>query len=360
MANFLERKTKNGEIRYHVAVRRKGFPAERATFTRLTDAKKWARQIESAMEEGRHFKGREAKRHTLGEAIDRYAEKVLPTKPKSVKQQTPQLEWWKGRIGGHALANVTPAMIVKERDALLEDKAAPTANRYMAVLSHVFTVCVQEWGWVEDSPMRKIKRLPENRGRVRFLDEDVKVDGKGERTRLLDACRESTNPHLYDVVVVALSTGCRKQEILNLRWPDVDLPRGVIVLHDTKNGERRAVPLTGHALDRMRERSRIRRIDCDCVFPQEHQSKPVDIDRDFARARDKAKVPDFRFHDLRHSAASYLAMNGATLAEIAAVLGHKTLAMVQRYAHLSDAHTSAVVDRMNANIFGEVNGKGIG
>jgi len=66
----------------------------------------------------------------------------------------------------------------------------------------------------------------------------------------------------------------------------------------------------------------------------------------------KAGVADFRFHDLRHSAASYLAMNGASLAEIAEVLGHKTLQMVRRYAHLSEAHTAGVVSRMNAKIFG--------
>jgi integrase len=103
------------------------------------------------------------------------------------------------------------------------------------------------------------------------------------------------------------------------------------------------------------ERSRIRRIDSPFVFPAPfrygQEPKPIDIQNAWRVAMKRAELKDFRFHDLRHSAASYLAMNGASLAEIAAVLGHKTLAMVQRYAHLSDAHTSKVVERMNTAIF---------
>ena len=80
---------------------------------------------------------------------------------------------------------------------------------------------------------------------------------------------------------------------------------------------------------------------------------PVDIKKHFVRAVKEAGIDDFRFHDLRHCAASYLAMNGATLPEIAAILGHKTLQMVQRYAHLSDQHVTGVVERMNKAIFRE-------
>jgi len=350
MATIQTRRTDDGELHYRVLVRKKGFPQQTATFERLTDARKWAKQTESAIDEGRHFKTREAKRHTLGEAIERYKAEILPRKPKSAPKQSAQLDWWTERIGRYALADVTPALIVEQRSALTRDGiGAGTANRYMAALSHLFTMCVREWGWLDDTPMRKVQRLKEPRGRVRFLSDD-------ERRALLESCKESTNPHLYDAVVLALSTGCRKNEIIHLRWRDVDFERGVIVLHDTKNNERRAVPITGHAFERLQDRAHIRRIDTDYVFAQDAQVKPADIDRDFARARDAAKIQDFRFHDLRHSAASYLAMNGATLAEIAEVLGHKTLAMVKRYAHLSQAHTSAVVSRMTAKLFAE--GKG--
>lgn len=344
MATIQERVDSKGKAHYRVQVRLKGYPPDFATFDRKTDAKKWAAQTEAAIREGRHFRHSQARKHTLTETLERYIEDVLPRKPKSARTQEPQLLWWKDRIGHYVLADVTPALIVEHRDAFVRETSASNANRYMAALSHVFTVAMKEWGWIDDSPFRKISRLPEPRGRVRFLDEK-------ERADLLEKCRESQNPNLYDVVVLALSTGCRKSEILNLRWPDIDLERGKLTLLDTKNKTPRAVPLVGYALERMKERSKFRRVDTNYVFAYANLPKPADIDRDFARARDAAGLKDFRFHDLRHTAASYLAMNGATLAEIAAVLGHKTLQMVQRYAHLSDAHTASVVERMNKAVF---------
>lgn len=152
--------------------------------------------------------------------------------------------------------------------------------------------------------------------------------------------------------MLALSTGARKGEIVNLRWSQVDLPRRVITLTETKNGEIRSLPLAGFAYNLMVEWSRVRRLDTDLVFPGNAGGKPTDIRAVWVFALRQAEIADFRFHDLRHSAASYLAMNGASLAEIAEVLGHKTLAMVKRYAHLSQAHTAGVVEKMNLKIFG--------
>ena len=102
----------------------------------------------------------------------------------------------------------------------------------------------------------------------------------------------------------------------------------------------------------MREYSNVRRVDTDLVFPGA-KGRPLAIGKMFAEALERAGIGNFHFHDLRHTAASALAMNGATLAEIAEVLGHKTLEMVKRYAHLSEGHTRGVVGRMNAAMFGE-------
>jgi integrase len=90
------------------------------------------------------------------------------------------------------------------------------------------------------------------------------------------------------------------------------------------------------------------------VFPSKNFKDPIDIRTPWETAIKRAKVSDFRFHDLRHSAASYLAMNGASLAEIAEILGHKTLQMVKRYSHLSESHTSKVVAAMNEKLFGSL------
>lgn len=351
MAYIDERKTGDGKTHYRVQVRLKGYPAQSATFDRKTDAKLWAQQTESAIRDGRHFKTAESKRHTLAGLIDRYVRDVLPSKPKSLDKQAAQLEWWKDQIGSFALADVTPALIAEQRDKLskgitrLSKQRSPaTVVRYLAALSHAFTVAVKEWGWVDDSPLRKVSKPKEPRGRVRFLSDD-------ERVRLLQACRESKTKELYPLVVLALSTGARHGELINLTWKDIDLNRGSIVLDETKNGERRALYLAGHALELIKESSKVRRIDSQLVFPSPKPGRPVSIRRAFDAALKSAEIGNFRFHDLRHSAASYLAMNGASLAEIAEVLGHKTLQMVKRYSHLSESHTSKVVQSMNEKIF---------
>jgi integrase len=149
------------------------------------------------------------------------------------------------------------------------------------------------------------------------------------------------------------ATGARKMELLRLTWREVDLRRAQIALEQTKNRERRALPLTGLALEEVARLAKVRRLDTALLFPRADGRQPIDIRYAWAQALQEAGITDFRFHDLRHSCASYLAMSGASMVEIAAVLGHKTLQMVQRYAHLSEAHTAGVVARMTAAIFAD-------
>lgn len=352
MASIERRVSKQGKISFRVKVRLKGFPEQNATFERLTDAKRWQQQTESAIREGRHFKTTEAKKRTLGEMIDRYIRDIIPTKPKNVKNRTLHLNWWKQEIGKYSLAEITPSLIAQYRDKLANgitsrkaQRSPSTVVRYMAALSHAFTLAIKEWGWLEDSPMRRVSKPKEPRGRVRFLSDE-------ERQRLLEICAVSDSRWLYLIVVLALSTGARRMEILGLGWSDINFNRGIITLHETKNGERRILPITGRALLLLKEHSKVRSLHTDLVFPAKNLKQPIDIRTPWENALKKANISDFKFHDLRHSAASYLAMNGASLAEIAEVLGHKTLQMVKRYAHLSEAHTANVVAKMNEKIFG--------
>ena len=125
-------------------------------------------------------------------------------------------------------------------------------------------------------------------------------------------------------------------------------------IQDTKNDERRAVTLVPEVVALLKEHSKVRRLNTDLVFVRQGKDKAVVIDTRFREAVAKAKIKDFHFHDLRHTCASFLAMSGATIPELADVLGHKTLSMVQRYAHLSQAHTSSVVERMNKKFLGAV------
>jgi integrase len=207
-------------------------------------------------------------------------------------------------------------------------------------------VAVQEWEWVHENPFLKVSKPKEPRGRVRLLSDD-------ECQRLLEACRQSRNKYVHTVVVLALSTGGRRGELLNLRWSDVNLERDILTFRETKNSETRSVPLTGYALEVLTQHAQLRRLDTTLVFPNATGKRPLSIRDAFENAVERAGLVDFHFHDTRHDFASNLAMNGASLVEIAEVLGHKTLQMVKRYAHLTVAHTAGVVARMNAAIFGK-------
>lgn len=350
MATIERRVSKDGKISFRGKVRLKGHPTQSATFERKTDCAKWIQSTESAIREGRYFKISESKKKTLRDLIDRYVKEILPQK-KSIQSQKSQFDWWKKQIGDYSLADITPALLIECRGKLLAEKSErdiqrtpATANRYCAALSHAFTMAVKEWGWLQDNPILKITKLKEPRGRTRYLEE-------AERERLLNVCKESKSPYLYILVMLAISTGARRMEILGLKWQDVDLERGLIILHDTKNGEKRSLPLMSVAKELMKEHYKNRTDQTNLVFPSNNFKKPIDIRAPFETALKKAEIEDFRWHDLRHSTASYLAMNGASLAEIAAVLGHKTLSMVKRYAHLSDSHTAGVVEKMNNKIF---------
>ena len=344
-----------GRLSYRCKVRLKGAPTQHATFDKISDARRWGAQVEAAIREGRYFKTSEAKKHTVAELIDRYLKEIMPLKPKPGKNTIQQLGWWRAELGVYTLADATPQLISEKRNKLSLSTSnrgklfsPSTVGRYMAALSHVLTIAVNEWGWLDDNPMRKVTRPKESRGRVRFLNDD-------ERARLFAACKASKCKHLYPAVILAISTGARRMEILGLHWNDINFDRKLITINDSKNGDRRNIHLGSYALDTMRQHATNNRLTkCNLVFPGRRLKKPIDLQFPFADALEAAGIFDFRWHDLRHSCASYLAMNGATLTEIAEILGHKSFQMVKRYTHLSDTHTSDVLDKMTNKMFDDV------
>lgn len=345
MATIEKRNPKGGAVTYRVKIRLKGYAPQSATFNRLTDAKRWAQDTESAIRDGRHFKTAEAKKHTFNDLIDKYCLEVLPNyNEREQKERRSKLKWWSEGLGHYLLSDLT-ASVISERKSQLKRSPA-TIDKYLKNLSHLFTMAVNEWEWVEVNPVKKIKKPKLPRGRVRFLDDD-------ERQRLLKACKESSNPVLHVCVVLAISTGMRKGEQMELKWKDVNLKEGFLILHETKNDDRRRIPLVSYVLESLKQHSRVRRLDTDLLFPSKKKDKPIDLRRPFSDALKRAKITDFHWHDLRHCAGSYLAMNGASGTDIAEVLGHKTLQMVKRYSHLSESHVSSVVESMNSKIFGE-------
>ena len=343
MGTIEKRTSKNGSTKFRARIRLRGNPKESATFERIGDAKRWMAQTEAAIHEHRHFKNSGTNRRTFAELVERYQRDILPYKSPNlrfIKNQSKQLDWWKSHLGEFFLADVTASRIVEVRSKV--KASSSTINRYMAVLSHAFTIAVREWEWLQLSPTRNIKRLREPRGRVRYLSE-------AERSTLFSLAEQLGNYVLRLVIIMALSTGARKGELMNLRWRNVDWIRSRLTFEQTKNGERRSVFLGEYAMNALKEHYKGQDNE-DWVF-RSSRGTPLRIDREFKKLVELAGIENFRFHDLRHSAASYLAMNNATLIDIAEVLGHKTLAMVKRYAHLSDSHTAQVIARMNSTIF---------
>ena len=289
----------------------------------------------------------------MGDLLDRYKSEVLPSKRD--KKQTGLIEWWKVQIGNYKLKDLTPSLITQHRDSLLRQtsnrigkKRSPaTVNRYLGLLSHACTIAIKEWQWMAVNPVIQISKPKEAQGRTRFLSDE-------ERERLLVVCRSSKSIHLFTIVTLALSTGMRRGEILGLSWENVDLKNSRITLFRTKNGERRVVPLVGKAYDLIKNLYlKLEPGNKDLLFPSPNNpNNSICIRTAWHTAIKRAEIENFRFHDLRHSTASYLAMNGASLLEIADILGHKTLQMVKRYSHLSEDHKATVLEKMNKKVFG--------
>ena len=359
MPTIEERQTPDGKVSYRVKIRLKGAPPESATFNRKTDARRWAEQVQSAIREGRHFKSAESKRRSVGELIDRYIAEVLPQKPRDLRNRKAQLLWWKSQLGSLKLAELTAAVLAVQRNQLLASevhrqskdsshrkKSPATVRRYLAALSHALSVAVKDWNWIDENPLLKVSKPSESRGRTRYLEKD-------ELDQLLTACESSKNRHLSTIVVLAVSTGMRQGEMLSLRRKDVDCDAEQITLTITKNGDLRVVPLAGKALSLLKARLATAGKSDDLLFPGRKADRPSEISQAWTTAVKKAGLTDFKFHDLRHSAATFMVDAGATDLQIASVLGHRTLQMVKRYAHVRKALAAQVVADMNARIFPE-------
>ena len=216
---------------------------------------------------------------------------------------------------------------------LTEGKKPATVNRHLATLKHMFRKAA-DWEVIDEETIRRVRRakqLQENNRRLRYLTTD-------KCKELIEACI----PHIRPIVVTALNTGMRKEEILSLEWEKhIDLRHGFILLDVTKNGERRQIPIT--AMLRETLQGIIRRINVPYVFADHNGKRFKDIKTGFNTALRRSGIMDFRFHDLRHTFASHLVMGGVDLATIKELLGHKDFKMTLRYSHLAPAHKTAAL-----------------
>ena len=326
---------KRGPGHWQVLVRRKGYPTQSKSFKRRLDADAWAREVEAEMDRGVFASRKEAENTTLSDALDRYEREV--TIHKKGFQEKALIKKWKSHpLAIRSLLSIQGKDIAAYRDARLKEVSPNAVRLELAVISHLFTIAVKEWGMAGlVNPVSQIRKpkLPQGRDR-RLLP--------GEMDRILSA---SDSPVLSDLVRFAVETAMRRGELAGMTWDRVDLRKRTVTLPETKNGEKRVVPLSTEAVRVLSGLAR--RIDGE-VWGMEPASITQAFLRALSRARkayekeceekkekpDPAYLVDLTFHDLRHEATSRFFEKGLNPMQVAAITGHKTLQMLKRYTHL--------------------------
>lgn len=352
MAYIETRKLKSGKdvYRAHVQASKQRFSA---TFERKTDARNWAEDLKSKYRANPTLFDRAKQKISVADAIERYCRVAVAggKRARIIEDRKYHLNWWLEQIGELQLSDLNPSVFSECKERLLLEpnkrgalRSPATVNRYLAAISHVLSVASREWMAIDGNPAEKLY-LEEPRGRVRYLEHD-EVD----RIRL--ACRKSKNKNLESIFLIAIFTGMRRGEILKLKPKEINLQTRLIKIEDSKNDESRSVPISDSLLPVIDQLIDNHKGGSDKLFfPSPHDPcKPVCIKTAWLYAVDQSGVTDYRFHDNRHTAASYLAMSGASDLQIADILGHKTLSMVKRYSHLRPGSTLSAVNLMNESL----------
>lgn len=341
-------------------VRRTGWPIAVKTFRLKRDAEDWARRTEDEMVRGVHMQRGPSERTTVAAALDRYLGEVTPTKrPSSQAGEKLRARILKRHFGAYSLAAVTPDLVAKFRDERLagdldrrtrkrKPLAANTVRLELALLSHLFSVAMREWGMgLTYNPVLNVRKPSPGPGRNRRLATD-------EEARLMTLVDRYSNPMMRWIVRIALETGMRSSEVTSLRRKQVDLDRRVVRLLETKNTSPRTVPLSQAATALFREalNNPIRPIDTDLVFfgepGRDRKRRPYNFNKAWLNIKASVGLKDLHFHDLRHEAVSRFVEGGLSDQEVAAISGHKSMQMLKRYTHLRSEDLVFRLDRIAA------------
>ena len=353
MVTITKVERKDGFV-YRVQIRRNGKYISR-NFTRKRDADAFARQIEGNMESFKALLNRELRGNTLADLIERYIGLWTGKDSSTIAR----LAWWKDNYGTRTLAEFDGDVVREALEKLrtgtvrryqgltagvqeTDRRRAPaTVNRYLTSLGGLFRLAIMRgWFGLKENPAHGIGRETENN------DRHGKRLSEPQREALLDACDASAWSGMGLVVRLALATGMRRGEIEGLRWGNVDLAEGLIQLTDMKNNDPRLVPLIPDAHRRLTEWAEVRRIGSELVFPSSSNPKrPFNFNAAWQKALEVSGIQDFRFHDCRHTAASYLTDAGVNHVIVAEILGRRTLAMIKRYSQGSTEAKREALDR---------------
>ncbi len=337
MAHIQRIKRQDGFV-YRSIIKRKGFKTITKVFKSKKLAIEFAKHIEGNRESLLAFNKPQQSQLLFSELVQEYLlNGYRGTRP---KDQSYRLDFWVNNLGSKQVEEITRIEISNLLSTLSPRLSNATVNRYKAAISVIFTYACRYFNLI-DNPALHIPSLPENNKRTRFLSE-------AERTSLFKACRASHWDKLYLIVLLAITTGARKGELTKLRWNDIDFDRRTAYVATTKNGQPKVLPLTDSVI---RELQLFDTKDSSLIFASRIKcDAPYCFTKPWKKALEDADINDFRFHDLRHSCASYLAQSGASLLEIADVLGHKQISVTKRYAHLCIEHKSSLINRVMGGI----------
>ncbi len=316
MASIRQRGSK-----WQARVIRKGYPEEVRSFETKQNAQKWARAIESSIDNGAHRSLGYAKEILLYDILERYVQEVTPTK-RGAKRESENIRFvQRHKLASYSMATLSPAVIASYRDERLRTVSAGTIIRELVILSSVINHARREWSLPIQNPCEMVRKPPTPQGRNRLLTSE-------EEIRLLDELQPigRRSKWMAPLVMLALETAMRRGELLSLYWHNIDLFSQTATLPITKNGSARKVPLSKKAVAIL---EKLPRSETGRVLP----ITDMGMEAAFRKACSRANIKNLHFHDLRHTATSRLAEKLPNVIELSAVTGHQTIQMLKRYYH---------------------------
>ena len=307
---------KKGEGQYHVQIRKRGYPTQTKTFTKEADAKRWATIIESEMERGVFVSRSEAEATLVKDVLQRYAAEILPTK-RSEQSDRSRIKTLLEAFGEYRLASITSSQIAKFRDQRLQVVGPQSVIHEINLLNRVLKTATMDWGIALPGglPTAQVRKPTKPRGRDRRVSKD-------DIAKILAATESA---ELQTIIILAVETGMRRNELASLRWADVDLVKQTAHLPKTKTDVPRTIPLSRTAIKALKTFGAKAE---DRVFSLQAESMSQAFER--ACEPHRANISGLRFHDLRHEATSRLFEKGLNVMEVAAITGHKTLDVQSR------------------------------
>ncbi|OGQ88069.1 MAG: integrase [Deltaproteobacteria bacterium RIFOXYD12_FULL_56_24] len=313
---------KRGPYQWRVKIRKKGFTSQTKTFTDKKNAETWARKTESEMERGIFVCSSAAEQTTVAEILERYEREIFPRLADGGKRERFRLVLLKKQLGHLSVAALRSNHIATYRDQRQQKVSPQTVKHELGLLNRALKSAQIDGGIYlpHGLPTAQIRMPKLPSGRERRLHE-------GEEYSLIEAAVASKGKRIGDIILFALETAARRGEIATMRWEHINLKRRTWHISETKNDIPRTVPLSTKAVALL---SAIPlRLDGTVWGIQEDS-----ITQAFGRVCQRAGIKNMRFHDLRHEATSRFFEKGLNIMEVAAITGHKTLAMLKRYTHL--------------------------